>query len=87
MYELIRGAPTAIITRSMRDAEEYRPQWLEDQDSEEEGIGYPEEPWKQMEESSPEDTRFFVTLMMSGGDKEGGEDYTPKDNKKRGKEE
>ncbi len=39
------------------------------------------------EDSSPEETRFFVTLMMSRGDKDGGEGYVPKDNKKRGKEE
>ena len=87
MYELIRGAPTAIITRSMREAEEYRPLWLEDKGGDEVGIAYPEEPWTRKGESSPEETRFFVTLMMSGGDKEGGDGYVPKDNKKRGKQE
>jgi hypothetical protein len=71
----------------MRDAEEYRPLWLEDQERGEVGIAYPEEPWTRKEESSPEETRFFVTLMMSEGDKEGCDGYVPKDNKKRGKEE
>jgi hypothetical protein len=86
VYELIRGAPTAIIIRTLHDAEEYRPKWLHEVDSEEEGIGYSDEPWKQKGESSPEETRFFVTLMMSGGGKEG-EDYIPKESRKRGKEE
>ena len=49
-------------------------------------MGYEEEPWDKMECSSPEETRFFVTLMMSGGDKEG-DGYIPRENKKRGKEE
>ncbi len=84
VYEFIRGAPTAIITRTRRDAEEYRPKWLKKDDGK--VMGYEEEPWDKMECSSPEETRFFVTLMMSGGDKEG-DGYIPRETKKRGKEE
>ncbi len=51
-----------------------------------EDIGYEEEPWESTGNSSPEETHFFVTLIMSGGDKES-DDYIPKGSKKRDKTE
>ncbi len=45
VYELIRGAPTVINTRSVKDSEEYRPKWLGETGGEEHGMGYNEEPW------------------------------------------
>ncbi len=67
VYELIRGAPTVIITRSARESGEYRPKWLGQTGGKENGMGYDEEPWSDTGRNSPLETQFFVTLMMSKG--------------------
>ncbi len=77
VYELIRGAPTVIITRSVKDSEEYRPKWLGKIGGEEHGMGYNEEPWVGTGHNSPVETQSFVTLMISKK-KDDEKDYRPK---------
>jgi hypothetical protein len=78
VYKLMRGAPTVIITRNPGDSREYRPKWLQEEDSSEEGMGYDEEPWVGGKESTPAQRHFVVTLMMSRGNNESDdEDYIP----------
>ena len=77
VYELIRGAPTVIITRSAKESGEYRPKWLGQTGGKENGMGYDEEPWSETGRNSPLETQFFVTLMMSKG-RDDDKDYRPK---------
>ncbi len=85
VYELIRGAPTVIITRSARESKEYRPKWLGQTGGKENGMGYEEQPWPETGRDSPLETQFFVTLMMSKG-RDDEKDYRPKRKAEEAKE-
>ncbi len=73
VYRLLRGAPSFIITRSGQESVDYRPIWLRNQNTNEEGMGYTVPPLSRPYD--PAQGTFFTSLMIK--DEHGGGDYRP----------